>query len=210
MVDVMRGLGIQYFAATPGNTFMGLHESVVNYGMTTSPDLRFITTMHEEASVAMAHGYAKIEGKPMACAFHATVGLQHAAMAIYNAYCDRVPVFMLTGAGIEADQRKSPVEWTHTAVDGPGMVRDFTKWDDTPGNLQGFGESAARAWKFAMTPPYGPTLLAVDTGLQEDEIPGGGRRGVLRCRRCRPSARPPRTPTPCAKSRSCWSAPSIR
>jgi len=173
MVDVLRSLGIDYFAATPGNTFMGLHESVVNHGMTTSPPLRFLTTMHEEASVAMAHGYAKIEGKPMACAFHATVGLQHASMAIYNAYCDRVPVVMLTGAGIEADKRKSTVEWTHTALDGPGMVRDYTKWDDTPGNLQGFGESAARAWKFAMTPPYGPTLLAVDVPLQEDEIPGG-------------------------------------
>lgn len=172
MVDVMRGLGIEYFAATPGNTFMGLHESVTNYGMTTQPNLRYLTTLHEEASVAMAHGYAKIEGKPMACAFHATVGLQHASMAIYNAYCDRVPVFMLTGAGIEADKRSSSVEWTHTVIDGPGMVRDYTKWDDTPGNLQGFGESAARAWKFAMTPPYGPTLLAVDQQLQEDEITG--------------------------------------
>jgi thiamine pyrophosphate-dependent acetolactate synthase large subunit-like protein len=189
MVDVMRGLGIEYFAATPGNTFMGLHESVVNYGMTTAPNLRFLTTMHEEASVAMAHGYAKIEGKPMACAFHATVGLQHASMAIYNAYCDRVPVFMMTGAGIEADKRSSTVEWSHTALDGPGMVRDFTKWDDTPGNLQGFGESAARAWKFAMTPPYGPTLLAVDTRLQEDEIPGGeaSRPALPRL----PSIRPP-------------------
>ncbi|MCP5143280.1 MAG: twin-arginine translocation signal domain-containing protein [Gammaproteobacteria bacterium] len=173
MVDVIRALGIEYFAATPGNTFMGLHESVVNYGMTTAPNLRFITTMHEEASVAMAHGYAKIEGKPMACAFHATVGTQHAAMAIYNAYCDRVPIFMMTGAGIEADKRKSTVEWSHTVVDGPGMVRDFTKWDDTPGNLTGFGESAARAWRFAMTPPYGPVLLAVDVPMQEDEIPGG-------------------------------------
>jgi thiamine pyrophosphate-dependent acetolactate synthase large subunit-like protein len=189
MVDVIRGLGIEYFAATPGNTFMGLHESVVNYGMTTAPNLRFITTMHEEASVAMAHGYAKIEGKPMACAFHATVGTQHASMAIYNAYCDRVPIFMMTGAGIQADKRSSTVEWIHTATDGPGMVRDFTKWDDTPGNLGGFGESAARAYKFAMTPPYGPTLLAVDTELQERPIPGGAaaRPPVPRL----PSIRPP-------------------
>jgi acetolactate synthase I/II/III large subunit len=186
MVDVMRSLGIEYFAATPGNTFMGLHESVTNYGMTTQPNLRYLTTMHEEASVAMAHGYAKIEGKPMACAFHATVGLQHASMAIYNAYCDRVPVFMLTGAGIEADKRSSPVEWTHTAVDGPGMVRDYTKWDDTPGNLQGFGESAARAWKFAMTPPCGPTLLAVDTELQENEIGSATRLSLPKLASIRP------------------------
>jgi thiamine pyrophosphate-dependent acetolactate synthase large subunit-like protein len=173
MVDVLRSLGIEYFAATPGNTFMGLHEAVINYGMLTQPNLRFITTMHEEASVAMAHGYAKIEGKPMACMMHTTVGLQHGAMAIYNAYADRVPIFMMVGASLDATRRSGAVDWLHAATDGPAMVRDFTKWDDTPGSLRHFGESAVRAFKFSMTPPYGPTLLAVDTLMQEDEIPGG-------------------------------------
>ncbi|MDB5461355.1 MAG: thiamine pyrophosphate binding protein [Caulobacteraceae bacterium] len=173
MVDVMRSLGIEYFAATPGNTFMGVHEAVINYGMLTAPNLRSICTMHEEASVAMAHGYAKIEGKPMACMMHTTVGLQHGAMAIYNAYADRVPIFMMTGASIDASRRPGWVDWLHAANDTPALVRDFTKWDDTPGSLRHFGESAVRAWKFSMTPPYGPTLLAVDTFMQEDEIPGG-------------------------------------
>ena len=175
MVDVLRSLGIEYFAATPGNTFMGLHEAVINYGMLTQPNLRFITTMHEEASVAMAHGYAKIAGKPMACMMHTTVGLQHGAMAIYNAYADRVPIFMMVGASIDATRRPSAVDWLHAATDGPAMVRDYTKWDDTPGSLRHFGESAVRAYKFSMTPPYGPTLLAVDTLMQEDEIPGGAK-----------------------------------
>src|SRR6185295_14675703 len=173
MVDVLRSLGIEYFAATPGNTFMGLHEAVINYGMLTQPNLRFITTMHEEASVAMGHGYAKVAGKPMACMMHTTVGLQHGAMAIYNAYADRVPIFMMVGASIDATRRANAVDWLHAATDGPAMVRDYTKWDDTPGSLRHFGESAVRAYKFAMTPPYGPTLLAVDTLMQEDEIPGG-------------------------------------
>ncbi len=175
MVDVLRSLGVEYFAATPGNTFMGIHEAVINYGMLTQPNLRFITTMHEEASVAMAHGYAKIEGKPMACMMHTAVGLQHGAMAIYNAYADRVPIFMMVGASLDATRRAGAVDWLHAATDGPAMVRDFTKWDDTPGSLRHFGESAVRAYKFAMTPPYGPTLLAVDTLMQEDEIPGGAR-----------------------------------
>jgi acetolactate synthase I/II/III large subunit len=173
MVDVMRSLGIEYFAATPGNTFMGVHEAVINYGMLTTPRLRSICTMHEEASVAMAHGYAKIEGKPMACMMHTAVGLQHGSMAIYNAYADRVPIFMMTGCFTDVSERVGEVAWTHTATDGPGMVRDFTKWDDTPGSLRHFGESAVRAYKIAMTPPYGPTLLAVDTLMQENEIPGG-------------------------------------
>ena len=126
MVDVLRSLGIEYFAATPGNTFMGLHEAVINYGMLTAPNLRFITTMHEEASVAMSHGYAKIEGKPMACMMHTTVGLQHGAMAIYNAYADRAPLFMMVGASIDAVRRPNAVAWMHAATDGPAMGRDFT------------------------------------------------------------------------------------
>ena len=173
MVDVMRSLGIEYFAATPGNTFMGVHEAVINYGMLTTPTLRSICTMHEEASVAMAHGYAKIEGKPMACMMHTAVGLQHGSMAIYNAYADRVPIFMMTGCFLDAGERVGEVAWTHSATDGPAMVREYTKWDDTPGSLRHFGESAVRAYKISMTPPYGPTLLAVDTLMQENEIPGG-------------------------------------
>ena len=115
IVDCMRSLGIEYFAAVPGNTFMGTHEAVINYGMLTDPQLRFITNMHEEASVAMAHGYAKIEGKPMACMMHTAVGLQHAAMAIYNAWADRVPIFMMTGCTIDAVERNTTVDWEHSA-----------------------------------------------------------------------------------------------
>jgi acetolactate synthase I/II/III large subunit len=173
MTDVLRSLGIEYFAATPGNTFMGLHEAIVNYGMLTQPKIRSLTTMHEEASVAMCHGYAKIAGKPMACMFHTTVGTMHASMAVYNAYADRVPIFMMTGVALQEERRPGGVDWLHDATDGPALMRDFTKWDDTPASLTHFGESAVRAWKFAMTPPYGPTLLAVDTQMQEDEIPGG-------------------------------------
>jgi thiamine pyrophosphate-dependent acetolactate synthase large subunit-like protein len=173
MVDVLRSLGIEHFAATPGNTFMGLHEAVINYGMVTQPNLRSIMTMHEEASVAMAHGYAKIAGKPMACMMHTAVGLQHGSMAIYNAYADRVPIFMMVGTWMDGAKRGNWIDWMHGATDGPALVRDFTKWDDTPGSLRQFGESAARAYKFSMTPPYGPTLLAVDTLMQEEEIPGG-------------------------------------
>jgi acetolactate synthase-1/2/3 large subunit len=173
MVDVLRRLGIEYFAAVPGNSFMGMHEAVVNYGMLTRPYLRTICAMHEEASVAIAHGYAKIEGKPMACMMHASVGLQHGSMAVYNAYADRVPIFLLTGAWLDVTRRDGEVAWALSANDAPAMVRDFTKWDDTPASLRHFAESAVRAYQFSMTPPYGPTLLAVDALMQEDEIPGG-------------------------------------
>src|SRR3569833_2668341 len=172
MVDVMRGLGIEYVATKPNNTFIGLHESVINYGMTTPVPLELISCMHEEISVAVSHGYAKIAGKPMACMMHSTVGLQHGAMASYNAWADRVPVFAIVGAQLDASKRGGYVDLAHSVFDSPALVRDFTKWDDTPLSLRHFAESATRAHKFSMTPPYGPAVLAVDQELQEDAIKG--------------------------------------
>ena len=154
MVDTIKALGFEYICANPGSSFRGLHESVINYGGNEKPEL--ITCMHEESAVAMAHGYFKIEGKPLAVMAHGTVGLQHASMALYNAWCDRVPVYLVLGNTLDATMRAPGVEWVHSVQDAAAMVRDYTKWDDTPMSLPHFGESAVRAYKIAMTPPYGP------------------------------------------------------
>ena len=168
MVDVIKSLDFEYVAANPGSSFRGIHESIVNYGSNTAPE--FITCLHEESSVAMAHGYFKAEGKPMAVLCHGTVGIQHAAMAIYNAYCDRVPVYIMAGNSLDATLRRPGVEWAHSVQDAAAMVRDFIKWDDLPISLPHFAESAVRAYKIAMTPPMMPVLLVLDGGLQEDPI----------------------------------------
>ena len=151
MVDVIKSLGIEYIASNPGSSFRGLHESIITYGGNSAPE--FITCLHEESSVAMAHGYAKVALKPMAFMAHGTVGLQHAAMAVYNAWCDRVPLIGILGNGVNATKRRPGVEWSHTAQDPVALVRDFVKWDDQPASLRHFGESLVRAWKITMTPP---------------------------------------------------------
>jgi acetolactate synthase-1/2/3 large subunit len=168
MVDVLKTLDFEFVAANPGSSFRGLHESLINHGGNRTPE--FITCCHEESSVAMAHGYFKVEGKPMAALAHGTVGLQHAAMAIYNAYCDRVPVYLIAGNSVDATQRRPGVEWDHSVQDAAALVRDFCKWDDLPISLQHFAESAVRAYKIAMTPPMMPVLIVADGGLQEDPI----------------------------------------
>ena len=168
MVDVIKSLDVEYVCANPGSMFRGLHESVINYGGNKRPE--FITCCHEESSVAMAHGYAKIEGKPLAVFAHGTVGIQHAAMAIYNAYCDRVPVYIMAGNILDATKRINAAEWVHSVQDAAAMVRDYLKWDDLPLSLPHFAESAVRAYKIAMTPPMGPVLLVADGELQENPV----------------------------------------
>jgi acetolactate synthase-1/2/3 large subunit len=169
MLDVIKSLGMEYVAANPGSSFRGLHESVINYAGNHSPEL--ITCCHEESAVAIAHGYAKIAGKPMAVFAHSTVGLQHAAMGIFNAYCDRVPVYIVLGNTIDETMRRPGVEWDHSVQDAAAMVRDYTKWDDLPISLTHFAESAVRAYKIAMTPPMMPVLLVADSDLQERPVP---------------------------------------
>ena len=172
MVDVIKYLGFEYVCSVAGSSFRGLHESVINYGNNQNPE--FITCCHEESSVAMSHGYAKIEGKPLCVFAHGTVGLQHASMAIYNAYCDRVPVYIIVGNVLDATLRNSAYgEWPHSVQDAAAMVRDYMKWDDLPISLAHFGESAVRAYKIAMTPPMGPVLLVADSELQENPIREG-------------------------------------
>ncbi len=168
MVDVIKSLGFEYVCANPGSSFRGIHESIINYGGNKNPE--FITCCHEESSIAMAHGYAKVEGKPLAVLAHGTVGVQHAAMAIYNAYCDRVPVYIILGNIIDAAKRAPGVEWAHSVQDAAAMVRDFTKWDDLPISLEHFAESAVRAYKIAMTPPTLPVVIVADGELQENPI----------------------------------------
>jgi acetolactate synthase-1/2/3 large subunit len=168
MVDVLKSLGLEYVAANPGSSFRCLHESVINYAGNHAPE--FLTCCHEESAVGIAHGYAKIEGRPMAVFAHSTVGLQHAAMAIFNAYCDRVPVYIVLGNTIDATMRRPGVEWDHSVQDAAAMVRDFIKWDDLPASLPHFAESAVRAYKIAMTPPMMPVLLVVDSELQERPV----------------------------------------
>src|SRR5947207_1236576 len=168
MLDVMKSLGMEYIAANPGSSFRALHESIVNYGGNKGPEL--LTCCHEESSVALADGYARVEGKPMAVMAHSTVGLQHASMAIYNSYAARMPVFIVLGNTIDATARRPGVEWYHSAQDAVAMVREYSKWDDLPISLEHFGESAVRAYKIAMTPPMGPVLIVADSDLQEAPV----------------------------------------
>jgi acetolactate synthase I/II/III large subunit len=171
MLDVVKSLGFEYVFAMPGSSFAGFHESILNYGGNKNPE--YITCMHEESSVAMANGYAKIEGRPVLVCAHGTVGLQHAAMAIYDAFCDHVPVYILLGNSLDATRRFGEVSWVHSVQDAAAMVRDITKWDDTPASLPHFAESAVRAYKIAMTPPMMPVVLVGDTEMQDRAIPPG-------------------------------------
>jgi len=169
VVDLMKAFDIEYAAFNPGATFRGIHDSIVNYGGNYKPEVIFCN--HEEISVAVAHGYAKAKGKPMIAIVHNMVGLQHASMAIFNAYIDRVPILVLGGTGPMNTKRRRPrIDWIHTALVQGNQVRDYVKWDDQPYSLADVPDSFIRGYRIATTEPMAPVYINYDADIQEDSI----------------------------------------
>ena len=169
IADLLRALEFPYIALTPGASFRGLHDSLDNYLGNTRPEL--LLCVHEESAVALAHGYARVTGQPLPVALHANVGLMHATMAIFNAWCDRIPMLLLGGVGpIDAVKRRPWVDWIHTSRDLGAIVRGYTKWDDQPGSVAAALEAIVRADRIATTLPQGPVYVSLDAALQEEEL----------------------------------------
>ncbi len=169
IVDVLRALSLEYVALNPGASYRGLHDSLVNYGGNQLPQM--LLCHHEEIAVGIAQGYYKASGKMMGSIVHNVVGLQHATMAMFNAWCDRVPILVMGGTGpMEAGLRRPWIDWIHTANLQGNLVRDFVKWDDQPHGVGDVPESLLRAYRTALTKPYGPVYVCFDGELQEGAI----------------------------------------
>jgi thiamine pyrophosphate-dependent acetolactate synthase large subunit-like protein len=166
---MLRELGLPYLALNPGASYRGLHDSLVN--LLGNRDPQMLLCLHEEHAVAIAHGYAKVTGKPMGAVVHSNVGLMHATMAMFNAWCDREPVIVLGATGpVDAAKRRPWIDWIHTAQDQGALVRNYTKWDDQPASVPALAESLLRAHRMATTPPCGPVYVCFDAALQESRI----------------------------------------
>src|SRR5256886_8628015 len=127
--------------------------------------------LHEESAVAIARGHAKVPGKTMAAAVHSNVGLSHATMAIFNAWCDCQPVIVLGATGpVDAMKRRPWIEWIHTARDQGAIVRNYTKWDDQPASPGAAREGLLRAAWIANTQPQGPVYVNLRSEEHTSEL----------------------------------------
>jgi len=166
VAETLRSTGVPWIALNPGASFRGLHDSLVNF--LGNHDPRMLLCLHEEHAVAIAQGYAKVTGEPMAVAVHSNVGLFHATMAIFNAWCDRMPVLILGATGpVDAAKRRPWIDWIHTARDQGAVVRPYVKWDDQPASPAAAREAVLRAAWIARTAPKGPVYVNLDAGMQE-------------------------------------------
>ena len=169
VAETTRRLDLKYIALVPGASYRGFHDSIVNYLGNENPQM--VICLHEEHAVSIADGYGKVTETPMAVALHANVGLLHATMPIFNAWCDRTPMIIFGATGpVDAHLRRPWIDWIHTAKDQGAVIRDYTKWDDQPASAQAAVESVLRANQITRTAPRGPVYICLDAGLQESAL----------------------------------------
>ena len=169
LAELLSRLDLRYLALVPGSSYRGLHDSLVNY--TGNRDPRMLVCLHEEHAVAIAHGYAKVTGRPMAVALHSNVGLMHATMAIYNAWCDRVPMLIVGATGpVDAARRRPWIDWIHTSADQGALIRPFVKWDDQPASVEAALDSLTQAYSITRAAPSAPVYVCLDVSLQEQRL----------------------------------------
>jgi acetolactate synthase I/II/III large subunit len=168
IVDLLHHYDLTYAAINPGASYRGLHDSIVNYGGNRPV---MMLCQHEETAVQIAHGYAKASGKPMVAILHNLVGLLHSNMAIYYAYIDRAPIFIIGATGpMDETKRRPRIDWIHTAQSQGEAVRAYTKWDYQPHTIDGAPEAFSRAYAVMMTEPRGPIYMCYDAWLQEQPL----------------------------------------
>jgi len=169
VAELLGRLRLPYIALVPGSSYRGLHDSLVNYHGNRDPQL--LVCLHEEHAVAIAHGYAKAAGRPLAVAIHSNVGLMHASMALYNAYCDRVPMLVIGATGpVDAARRRPWIDWIHTSADQGALIRNFVKWDDQPGSVEAALNALARGYAVTAQAPSAPVYVCLDVSLQEQPL----------------------------------------
>jgi len=169
IASVLRALDLPYIALNPGASYRGLHDSIVNYLGNRTPQM--ILCLHDEHAVSIAQGYCKASDRMMAAALHSNVGLMHATMPIFNAWCDRTPVLIVGATGAwDAAKRRPWIEWIHTCSDQGQLIRNYTKWDNQPGSVAAAAEALLRAAQIAQTAPRGPVYVNLDVSIQEEHL----------------------------------------
>tara|TARA_B100002003_G_scaffold236435_1_gene252405 strand:+ start:1402 stop:3180 length:1779 start_codon:yes stop_codon:yes gene_type:complete len=167
--ELLRRLEVEWIALVPGSSYRGLQDSLVNHLGNRDPQM--LVCLHEEHAVAIAHGWAKVTDRAMAAAVHSNVGLMHATMAVYNAWCDRAPLLLFGATGpVDATRRRPWIDWIHTSRDQGALVRPYVKFDEQPGSPAASVEAILRAWQLIHAAPRGPAYICLDVADQERRL----------------------------------------
>jgi acetolactate synthase-1/2/3 large subunit len=122
LVRQLRKEGVEVVFGLPGVQVMRILDALYH-----EPDMRFITTRHEQATTYMADGYARVTGRPGTALVVPGPGVYNAGAGLATAYACSSPVLLLAGQ-IPSHGLGQGLGLTHELEDQLDVVRPITTW----------------------------------------------------------------------------------
>src|SRR5580658_8908890 len=189
-LEALAAHGIEHLFVNPGTDFAPIVEAFSRAARTNRRVPRPMVVPHENAAVAMAHGYTMVTGKPQAVMLHTNVGTANAINMLINASRDRVPMLLSSGrtpfteTGAEGS-RSAYIHWAQEMFDQAGMLREMVKWDYEMRRGDQAGIVVDRAMEMANSSPQRPVYLSLPREVLGETV---GPLDSNRAHRARPRA----------------------
>jgi acetolactate synthase I/II/III large subunit len=149
IIKCLKEEGVRIIFGFPGGAVIDLYDELLN------SDIKHILVRHEQGAVHAADGYARATGEVGVALLTSGPGATNGVTAIATAYCDSIPVVVLTGQvptaliGNDAFQE----------VDIVGITRPCTKHNYLVNNPNDLVQTLREAFYLASTGRPGPVLV---------------------------------------------------
>ena len=166
LVKALVSEGVEVVFGIPGIQMYGIIAA-----MRDEPNIRMISTRHEQATTYMADGYSRVSGKPGVALVVPGVGMYNAASGLATAYARSSPVLMIAGQ-IPRGQIGKNVGAVHEVLDQADIVRPVTKWRRQVMRPREIPDAVREAFRQMRTGRPRPVLIEVppEAGVEQEEV----------------------------------------
>jgi len=177
-VELLNANGVEYIFLSPGSDTVSIQEALSKFQALGKRTPKVVLGLHESVSMAAAHGYFMVSGRPQVVIVHVDLGAQQVGGALHNAQRARIGVVLCAGRSpISLDEdkpygRRSRLGWITEQFDQAGVVRGYVKWDYELRSNENIHQVVQRAFQVASTEPCGPVYLILPRELLMEKISG--------------------------------------
>jgi len=162
LVDCLAAEGCEYVFSVPGEETMDVLDALADH-----PQVRHVTTRHEQGAAFMADVYGRLTGTSAVAMATLGPGATNLVTGIADAFLDRAPMVALTGqVGSDKFHKES-----HQFVDIVRLLEPVTKWNQRVERVDSIPEVVRKAFRLAALEKPGPTHIELPEDLAAADAP---------------------------------------
>jgi acetolactate synthase-1/2/3 large subunit len=162
LVECLIAEGCDTVFSVPGEETMDILDA-----LSTRPQIRHVTTRHEQGAAFMADVHGRLTGRAAVAMGTLGPGATNLVTGIADAYLDRAPMVAITGQAASSKLHKE----AHQVVDIVRMMEPVTKWNTRVERIKAIPEIVSKAFRVATLEKPGPTHIELPEDLAATTLP---------------------------------------